>query len=219
MSLDDSASSQQPTGPATLPQREVTDARSLRALTHPVRIALIEALTLGGAMTATEVGERIGESPTTCSFHLRQLAKYGFVAEAGGGKGRARPWRMTSIGMSFASTHEDPQSEIASGLLLRLIREREFDRYRVWRDTRRSYPRQWQQAAGDAEYLFYMTAAELEQLKDELSALLLDRFLDRLTDPSQRPADSVPVEILTLCYPTSLPPAEHDGRPATRGTK
>jgi DNA-binding transcriptional ArsR family regulator len=219
MSLDDSASSQPPTGPATLPQREVTDARSLRALTHPVRIALIEALTLGGAMTATEVGERIGESPTTCSFHLRQLAKYGFVAEAGGGKGRARPWRMTSIGMSFASTHEDPQSEIASGLLLRLIREREFDRYRMWRDTRRSYPRQWQQAAGDAEYLFYMTAAELQQLKDELSALLLDRFLDRLTDPSLRPADSVPVEILTLCYPTSLPPAEHDGRPATRGTK
>jgi DNA-binding transcriptional ArsR family regulator len=219
MSLDDSASSQQPTGSATLPQREVTEARSLRALTHPVRIALIEALTLGGAMTATEVGERIGESPTTCSFHLRQLAKYGFVAEAGGGKGRARPWRMTSIGMSFASTHEDPQSEIASGLLLRLIREREFDRYRAWRDTRSSYPRQWQQAAGDAEYLFYMTAAELQQLKDELSALLLDRFLDRLTDPSLRPADSVPVEILTLCYPTSLPPAEHDGRPATRGTK
>ena len=89
----------------------------------------------------------------------------------------------------------------------------------MWRDTKRSYPRQWQQAAGDAEYLFYMTAAELEQLKDELSALLLDRFLDRLTDPSLRPADSVPVEILTLCYPTSLPPAEHDGRPATRGTK
>src|ERR1700691_4897256 len=120
--------------------RRVTDARPLRALAHPVRIALIEALILGGAMTATEVGERIGESPTTCSFHLRQLAKYGFVAEAGGGKGRARPWRMTSIGMSFASTHEDPQSEIASGLLLRLIREREFDRYRAWRDTRSSYP-------------------------------------------------------------------------------
>ena len=64
--------------------RELTDSRTLRALTHPVRIALIEALLLGGAMTATEVGERISESPTTCSFHLRQLAKYGFVEEAGG---------------------------------------------------------------------------------------------------------------------------------------
>ena len=73
--------------------RQLTDSQTLRALTHPVRIALIEALLLGGAMTATEVGERISESATTCSFHLRQLAKYGFVEEAGGGKGRSRPWR------------------------------------------------------------------------------------------------------------------------------
>ena len=47
--------------------REITDARTLRALSHPVRLALIEELTIGGAMTATELGERIGESPTTCS--------------------------------------------------------------------------------------------------------------------------------------------------------
>src|SRR3984957_4158463 len=83
-------------GPGGL--RRVSDARTMRALTHPVRIALIEQLSVVGPMTATEVGELIGESPTTCSFHLRQLAKYGFVEEAGGGKGRARPWRMSSIG-------------------------------------------------------------------------------------------------------------------------
>ena len=60
---------------------------------HPVSIALIEALLLGGAMTATEVGERIGESPTTCSLPaFRQLAKHGFVEEAGAG-GRAGPGR------------------------------------------------------------------------------------------------------------------------------
>src|ERR1700685_2938669 len=81
--------------------RKITDARTLRALAHPVRIAIFEQLAFGGAMTATEVGEQIGESPTTCSFHLRQLAEYGFVEEAGGGTGRSRPWRLTSVGMSF----------------------------------------------------------------------------------------------------------------------
>src|SRR6202161_2950114 len=111
-----------PDGPGT-ELRTVSDARTMRALAHPVRIALIEALTLGGAMTATEAGERIAESPTTCSFHLRQLAKYGLVEEAGGGKGRARPWRMTSIGMKFASAHDDPETEIAAGALVRLLRE------------------------------------------------------------------------------------------------
>src|SRR5580698_10256418 len=88
--LDDVRKSLDDVGKSLDDVRQLTDSRTLRALTHRVRIALIEALLLGGAMTATEVGEQIGESSTTCSFHLRQLAKYGFVEEAGGGKGRSR---------------------------------------------------------------------------------------------------------------------------------
>ncbi|MGH3277368.1 MAG: winged helix-turn-helix domain-containing protein, partial [Streptosporangiaceae bacterium] len=151
-------------GPEPTGIREITDARTLRALAHPVRIALIEELTLGGAMTATEAGERIGESPTTCSFHLRQLARYGFVQEAGGGRGRSRPWRMTSIGMSFASHPADPDSQLAQGAVLRLFRERQLARYRAWLETRHAFPPAWRAAAGDSEYVFYLTASELEEL-------------------------------------------------------
>ncbi|MHB1929922.1 MAG: winged helix-turn-helix domain-containing protein [Acidimicrobiales bacterium] len=189
--------------------RQITDARTMRALTHPVRIALIETLILQGAMTATEAAEQIGESPTTCSFHLRQLAKYGFVEEAGGGKGRARPWRMTSIGMSFSSVHDDAETELAAGALVRLLRERQLDRYRTWLETRRTYPKRWQKAAVDSEWAMYLTADELEQLEGELSELLLPRFRERLTDPSTRPAGSVPVELLLFAYPVAPPPAEH----------
>ena len=142
--------------------RKLTDSRTLRALTHPVRIALIEALLLGGAMTATEVGERIGESPTTCSFHLRQLAKYGFVEEAGGGKGRSRPWRLTSVGMQFATAHDDPETEMAAGALVRMLRERQFGRYLTWLETNKNFPREWRDAAGSSESLIYLTAGELE---------------------------------------------------------
>jgi DNA-binding transcriptional ArsR family regulator len=100
MSLDDSepppgnqpGSGTEPAAAYLAELRDVSDAQTLRALTHPVRIALLEALSMGGgAMTATQLGEQIGESPTTCSFHLRQLAKYGFVeaaARAGPGRGR-----------------------------------------------------------------------------------------------------------------------------------
>lgn len=196
-----------PAAPAPLEGvRELTDSRTLRALTHPVRIALIEALLLGGAMTATEVGERIGESPTTCSFHLRQLAKYGFVEEAGGGKGRARPWRLSSVGMQFASAHDDPETEVAAGALVRMLRERQFGRYRTWLETNRSYPREWRDAAGSSESIMYLTAGELEELSQEVLALVLPRFRERLTDPARRPPDAVPVEILMLAYPISLPP-------------
>jgi DNA-binding transcriptional ArsR family regulator len=209
MSLDDAGAGQPSPGPQAPPEpRKVTDARTLRALAHPVRIALMEALILGGAMTATEVGERIGESPTTCSFHLRQLAKYGFVEEAGGGKGRARPWRMTSIVLSIDSTHDDPEAELAVGALMGLLRERQLGRYQTWLETRASYPRQWREAADASEYLLYLTAEELEQLNRELSALLLSRFHERLTDPAQRPAGSLPVDLLLFAYPIDFPPTE-----------
>jgi len=196
--------------------RRVSDTRTLRALTHPVRISLIEQLTLVGPMTATEVGEQIGESPTTCSFHLRQLAKYGFVEEAGGGKGRARPWRMTSIGMHITSNHDDPEAALASGALSRLFRERVLDRYHSWLETKGSYPWEWQKAASDSEYIFYGTAEELRALNRELFTFLMARCRDRLEDPSLRPPGSVPVEMLVFSYPLSLPGQQ--GSPAVPST-
>jgi DNA-binding transcriptional ArsR family regulator len=213
MSLDDTAP-----GPHEASRqrelRKVDDARTLRALAHPVRIELLEALSLGGAMTATELGEQIGESPTTCSFHLRQLAKYGFVEEAGGGKGRARPWRMTSIGLEVSNTHDDPETEIAASILSRLIRERQLNRYQTWLETKATYPRPWRDAAEESKLTFYMTAEELKQLNDEVLALVHSRFLERRTDPSLRPVGAVPVEMLIFAYPLGLPPADGDNRKA-----
>jgi DNA-binding transcriptional ArsR family regulator len=189
--------------------RTVSDARTMRALAHPVRIALIEALVIGGAMTATEAGERIGESPTTCSFHLRQLAKYGLVEEAGGGRGRARPWRLTVIGLGLA-TPEDAETELAAAALLRLARERQLDRYRTWLQSKASYPRRWREAAEDSAYILFLTVEELEQLGKDLSAMLMPLFRERMADPSKRPAGSVPVELLLFSYPIAQPAAGHE---------
>ena len=195
--------------------RELTDPRTMRALAHPVRLALLEALTHHGPLTATEAAEHVGESPSNCSFHLRQLAKYGFVEEAGGGKGRARPWRMTTHGMEITNTHDDPETEIAIDALVSLIRERQLDRYRTWRETRATYPRRWRDAAEDADLVFHLTAEELKQLSEDLLALLRSRFPERNTDPSLRPPGSVPVEMLVLAYPLTLPPADGDDREVT----
>lgn len=193
------SSGRQPTEPG-----RVSDARALRALAHPVRVALIEALVLGGAMTATEAGERIGESPTTCSFHLRQLAKYGFVEEAGGGRGRARPWRMTTIGLNVTA-REDPESQLAEGVVHRMFRERQLARYREWLQTSVGYPRRWRDAAEDSAYIFYLSVEELEQLNKDLSGMLTTLFRERMADPSKRPAGSVPVELLLFSYPLAHP--------------
>jgi DNA-binding transcriptional ArsR family regulator len=193
--------------PPLPPLRAVSDARTLRALTHPVRIALLEALTLHGPLTATGAGEQIGESATTCSFHLRQLARFGLVEEAGGGKGRARPWRVTTIGMSL-SGNGDAETEVALGALTRMWRERLLDRYQGWLESRALYPKRWREAVSESEYVFYLTVEELEELNVQLTNLLLPRSRERLADPAKRPAGAIPVEVLLFTFPVALPPGD-----------
>ncbi len=185
--------------------RQVNDARTLKALAHPVRVALVEILSIEGPLTATAAGELIGESPTTCSFHLRQLAKYGFVEEAGGGKGRSRPWRVPDHGLNISSDQDDPEAAVAAGVVARLWRENQLRRLERWRDTRSSYPSEWRSAATHSESVMWVTADELEAFNEELLEIMMTRFHERRTDPSKRPADSLPVETLLFNYPVSPP--------------
>jgi len=80
----------------------------MRALAHPVRLDLLAALG-GGPKTATECAEVVGESPQSCSYHLRTLAKYGFVEPAEATNGKERPWRKTKGGMTW-SARTDPEA-------------------------------------------------------------------------------------------------------------
>src|SRR5215212_5276227 len=72
----------------------VLDARSLRGIAHPVRVRILTSLREDGPATATGLAGRLGESTGSTSYHLRQLAEYGFVAEdTGRGVGRELWWR------------------------------------------------------------------------------------------------------------------------------
>ena len=199
--------------------REVTDARSLRALTHPVRIALIEELVHGGAMTATELGERIGETPTTCSFHLRQLAKYGFVEEAGGGRGRSRPWRLTTHRHVVRPGRGDPEAQVASEAALRLFRERQLARYETWRRPGAVLSAGVARCGHDSEYLFYLTAGELAQLNAELHEVLMRWCRLDGAAGGRRPGPAGRIRPRwRRCCSTSRSTRRRRPRPAFRGT-
>src|SRR4051794_23146766 len=65
--------------------RRLSDPRELQALAHPVRIGIMELLTVSGPLTATELADMLDETPANCSWHLRKLAEHAFVDEAGAG--------------------------------------------------------------------------------------------------------------------------------------
>jgi hypothetical protein len=186
----------------------VSDARTMRALSHPLRVQLLELFSLVSPLTATEAGDRLGESAATCSFHLRQLAKYGFVEEAGGGTGRAHPWRRTANTLEISAAGSgDPAVEVAASALAGLFRERQLGRLQTWLETRSGYPEVWREAATQSESVVWMTSAELVELTDGFIDELKARFLERRADPSKRPGGALPVELLLYAYPMT-PPSE-----------
>lgn len=183
--------------------RTLSDARTLRALSHPVRLALLEAL-LSGPLTATEAGEIIGESPTTCSFHLRQLARYDFVEEAGGGRGRARPWRLTHRSWSAPAQPDNPEFTRAVQALDQVLLDRLVTRMRRFVDAAPTYPAEWQAAALGHTSLVHVTADEAAEMAGayrEVAIRFRDRWAVRSENPSQRPEGSLPVEVLVGVYP------------------
>jgi DNA-binding transcriptional ArsR family regulator len=162
---------------------KISDPRAMRALAHPVRIAILEHLMVDGPATATECAEVAGLSPSACSYHLRALARHGFVEEdlASAADGRHRPWRARFIGLSVDD--EPVAVRTASRLLKESVQAHiEELRDRYW-ERQDDYPAQWRAAAGTHWDVLHVTADELSVLHDELHDLA--RRYSRL-DPAQR---------------------------------
>jgi predicted transcriptional regulator len=216
-----------PVAPSSEPYEDrrlnLTDPKAIRALAHPVRWALLEALGQAGTLTATQASEMLGESPANCAFHLRTLAKYGFVEEAGGGKGRERPWRQTYDRVSWRSRVDDPQASQAAEALDQVWLDRSMRRARHSLTSTTRWPDGLENALGATTTRLYVTAEEADQLYTEIQQAFQRLFgpqnrLRARRDPKLRPADAIPVEFVLMGYPVlDLPPLPLDAGEADEG--
>ena len=195
---------------------DLTDPKAMRALAHPLRWALLEALGHAGTLTATQASEMLGESPANCAFHLRTLAKYGFVEEAGGGKGRERPWRQAYRRMSWQASQGDEQFRLAGQALNQMWLDRVLSRARRSLAATASWPAGFEDGLGGSTSMLYVTPDEARELYGELMKTVErtirqeHRFTER-RDPARRPPGALPVEFVLLGYPVlDAPPLPGD---------
>jgi DNA-binding transcriptional ArsR family regulator len=68
---------------------------ALRALAHPFRLQLLEALSVNGPASVSMLADRFGTSVASVSYHLRQLGGHGLIEPAPelARDGRERWWR------------------------------------------------------------------------------------------------------------------------------
>jgi Helix-turn-helix domain len=185
----------------------LTDPRALRAYAHPVRMKLVGLLRTEGPLTATRAADLLGESSGTCSFHLRQLAKYGLVEEAGGGTGREKPWRATTTSTDWDATAGTPEVAAAASLLNTVIAEGYFEQLMRWLEARPDQPPEWQQANWLGDRILYVTAEELDELGRKVLELV-DGYFERQIKPELRPPDARLVSYLHLAFPNDLRPGK-----------
>jgi hypothetical protein len=141
---------------------------------HPIRSELLDLLRERDTVTATEAAKQLGHSSGLCSFHLRQLARYGYV-EPVDAPGRVRPWRLAR-----------PQEGPDLGLL---ARELEDEGYQRWLQQKHTAPEEW---ATDEAFssVLYLEPEELGEVGAQIRALLA-RYATREPTPAARPVAAV----------------------------
>jgi DNA-binding transcriptional ArsR family regulator len=181
-------------------QPRTSDPERIRALAHPLRLRLLDLLDEHGELTATECAQLTGEGVPACSFHLRMLAKYGYI-EAGTRRGRDKPWRTAAASHgSFLPDLDDTASVRAVEALATLMVDREAERIRDWVGAVGSEDPAWVAAATIRKASFWATADELADLSRQIQSLT-DRFADRWADPSARPPGARPARLFAVLNP------------------
>jgi DNA-binding transcriptional ArsR family regulator len=169
---------------------QISDPKSIRALAHPLRLDLLQVLGAGGPATAAQCGRILGVSQASCSFHLRQLAKYGFVEDAGPGRDRReRQWRVTHARLAVRIGSGDDAA--VRQQIDRLVVEREMQAILDYSLRPAGADPQWQRKAGIVSAMAVLSPDEAAAIKEKWFGLLAPYIASTRTDgrgiqPGQR---------------------------------
>ena len=199
MSLESSDSEPRPRGQR---RRLLDDARSIRALAHPLRLELQSIVGRSGRITAADAARELGISHALASHHLRQLAKYGFVEQVEGSDAREKPWRLVHTSLSVEGIDERPGGPAALAVLEQITAERAVEDLVDWHERRATWPETWRAHSGVGRSTLYLTEDELVTIDNAIDRLLLEYAEQRpLDDIASRPEGSVPVEFTLIVVP------------------
>ncbi len=185
------------------------DPSALKALAHPLRVRMYDLLSDHGAATASQLAERLGESSGTTSYHLRLLAKHGFIEEEPQrGNRRDRYWRARSYNLEAKKMEDDPEAmahlRIAAGELWR-SHARQIE---TWFRSAEAWGPAWRSASASSKATFYATPEELAELRDELLKVaeqLIKPLSGRQPPEGQPPQGSVRATMQIHLFPISTP--------------
>jgi DNA-binding transcriptional ArsR family regulator len=182
--------------PEDAPPYRFENPRSIRALAHPARLAIIDALTTGEELTATQCAELTGLSPSATAYHLKLLERYGLAETAAlRPDRRERPWRAT--GRQIQTDLDGSTPGGASAVAAVVAAHIDMTRAIAVEFTAAgpAEPEEWRDAAVLNNADLWLTVEEFQRLGEELAAVIAP--YRRRT----RPAGSRQVRVMNVVVP------------------
>lgn len=172
---------------------EAVGPEALKALAHPLRVAIFDAIAHGPA-TASMLAEQLGESSGATSYHLRQLARHGLVREAADlGRGRERWWEKIPGGVvvGAADPHAGPAEKAAARMVVGELLSLREKALRAYVSEAESFDAGWQEATLVSTAHVDLPQEVLSELTTRMAALV-DEYVDaygrgRPSQPGSRP--------------------------------
>jgi len=178
--------------------RHLQNPRDIRALAHPARMAIIDALASGDESTATECAALTGLSPSATAYHLKFLERHGFAERADPrSDGRERPWRATRRTRVDLDSSTPAGAAATAAVALAYI-----DQSRALGEEfmagAHAEPKEWQDVASLANADVWLTVEETRAVTAALDAVLEPYRARALAD---RPEGSRRVRVMSLAVP------------------
>jgi DNA-binding transcriptional ArsR family regulator len=169
----------------------------IKAMVHPLRMRILDALREEGPSTATRLAALLGESSGATSYHLRVLAEAGVIEEdPERGNARDRWWRRAQL-IYIPTDAEDPAGRAVELTARHLHLNRDEEALRQFVEHMDDFSNEWRAAAFTGNFSFHLTADEIFRLGIE--------FLERLEElrraPEDRPPDARRVSITFRALP------------------
>jgi DNA-binding transcriptional ArsR family regulator len=175
------------------------DPRDIRALAHPARMAIIDALASGDELTATECAALTGLSPSATAYHLKLLERYGLAEPAPArSDGRERPWRASSRRTQVDLDTSTPAGAAATAAVMVAQVESTRAAAEAFVATEHEEPEEWRDVASLTNADVWLTAEETRCVTAALAAVL-DPYRSRTL--ADRPDGSRRVRAMTMVFP------------------
>lgn len=193
-----SESSDQERSPEEAPPHRFEDPRSIRALAHPARLAIINALAAGEELTATQCAELTGLSPSATAYHLKLLERYGFAETASPRPDRReRPWRATGRRTEVDLDSSTPSGASATAAVVAAYIDTTRALAVEFTEGAAAEPEEWRDSDLSIADL-WLTAGEFKRVARELGAVAEPYRARTLRG---RPAGSRRVRVMSVVVP------------------